>query len=150
MKRESFAHNYALTGNGTWSAIEAGFAPGSAHVEASRLLRVAKVAAVIETERARLRERSDLKAQDVIDGLRQIAEDEGAPHSARVSAWKSLGQTLGLFDERIEVEHRLNNGSMDALREFTVSELRSMASAITQQQIVEAEGRVLGEAQILD
>ena len=33
----------------------------------------------------------------MIAGLRQIAEDENAPHAARVSAWKALGNHLGLF-----------------------------------------------------
>ena len=49
-------------------------------------------------ERAKLRAKADLRAEDVIAGLRQIAEDESAPHSARVAAWRNLGLHLGLFE----------------------------------------------------
>ena len=61
------------------------------------MLNVAKVASAIEKERAKLRAKADLRAEDVIAGLREIAEDENAPHAARVSAWKALGNHLGLF-----------------------------------------------------
>ena len=96
-RQQRFAEEYVLTGNGAQSATFAGYAPGSAHVEASRLLRNAKVAVAIDAERKRMREKADLRAEDVIRGLRRIAEDETAPHAARVSAWKALGNHLGLF-----------------------------------------------------
>jgi phage terminase small subunit len=139
-KRQTFATSYALTGNGVQSAIEAGYAPGSAHVEASRLLRVAKVAAAIDEERARLRERSDLKAQDVIDGLRQIAEDESARNSDRIRAYELLGKHLRLFTEQVEVQHSIDDS---ALQSFTVAELRSLRETMTAAlaEPVEAEAR---------
>ena len=52
----------------------------------------------MEAERARLRAKADLRAEHVIAGLREIAEDPEAPHSARVSAWRNLGLHLGLFE----------------------------------------------------
>ena len=48
--------------------------------------------------RARLRAKGDLRAEYVIAGLREIAEDESAPHSARVTAWRNQGLHLGLFE----------------------------------------------------
>lgn len=96
-KQQKFVLEYVLTGNGVQSAITAGYAANSAHVEASRLLRNAKVVVAIDAERARMRAKADLRAEHVIAGLRQIAEDESAPHAARVSAWKALGNHLGLF-----------------------------------------------------
>ena len=97
LKRQRFASNYALTGNGVQSAVTAGYAAAGAHVEASRLLKKPEVVAAVASERERLREQSDLKAEDVIRGLREIAEDQGALHGARVSAWNALGDYLGLF-----------------------------------------------------
>ena len=96
-KRRLFASNYVLTGNGVQSAISSGYAPGSAHVESSRMLKNAEVVAAVATERERLRQKSDLKAEDVIAGLCEIAEDESAPHSARVAVWRNLGLYMGLF-----------------------------------------------------
>ena len=59
------------------------------------------------TERARLRAKADLKAEDVIAGLREIAEDPDATHSARVSAWRNLGLHLGLFEYNAVAEGAL-------------------------------------------
>ena len=96
-KRKSFASNYVLSGNATRAAIEAGYSQRTAKQQGSRLLTNVDVQTAVETERAGLRKRFDLKADDVLLGLRQIAEDESAPHAARVSAWKALGNHLGLF-----------------------------------------------------
>ena len=60
------------------------------------MLTYAKVAAAIDAERQRMRENADLRAEHVIAGLREIAEDESAPHAARLSAWKALGNHLDL------------------------------------------------------
>ena len=96
-KRVEFARAYVLSGNATEAAVLAGFSPRTARQADSTLLTNVDVQSAIETERARLRERFDLKADDVLLGLREIAEDESAPHAARVSAWKALGNHLGLF-----------------------------------------------------
>lgn len=140
LKRQTFAREYAVSGNGLQSAISAGYSKNSAHVEASRLLKNAEVVAVIEKERARLRVKSDLKAEDVIRGLRQIAEDESAPHSARVQSWKILGQHLGLFNERLEVSHSVD---IEPLTEFSIAQLHTMLSQAQQQQAIEAAATIL-------
>ena len=96
-KRVEFARAYVLSGNATESAVQAGFSPRTARQAGSRLLSFVDVKTAIETERARLRAKADLRAEDAIAGLREIAEDVSAPHAARVSAWKALGNHLGLF-----------------------------------------------------
>lgn len=54
VQHEAFALEYTIDFNGTQAAIRAGYAEGSAHVTASRLLRNAKVAARIQERMAEL------------------------------------------------------------------------------------------------
>ena len=141
-QRENFAHHFALSGNGTQAAVSAGYSQRSAHVTASRLLRVANVAAAVDAERARMRSKADLKAEDVIAGLRSIAEDEAAPHSSRVQAWRHLGQSLGLFADRLHLETTVTH-DVTALQEYTPAQLRLMLEAVKQQEAVEVGARVV-------
>ena len=97
LKRQAFARAYVLSGNATQAAIEAGYSPKTAKQQGSRLLTRVDIKLALEAEQTMLRERFDLKAEDVLRGLRDIAEDKAAPHAARVSAWKALGNHLGLF-----------------------------------------------------
>jgi phage terminase small subunit len=140
-KRQAFVQHYVLTGNSTEAAKLAGYSARSARTEGSRLLTNAAVREAVEVERGRLRERSDLQADDVIQGLRKIAEDESAPHSARVQSWKILGQHLGMFTERIQVEHGVD---LAPLKTFTIAELLNMRETmVVMAEPVEAEARML-------
>ena len=139
-KRHAFVKHYVLSGNSTDAARLAGYAVRSAKQEGSRLLTFADVRAAVEAERGRLQERSDLRADDVIRGLRRIAEDESAPHSARVQSWKILGQHLGLFNEKLEVSHSVD---IEPLTEFSIAQLHTML-AEAQRPSVETTAVVLG------
>lgn len=69
----AFARAYVKHGNGTRAAIEAGFAAGSAHVTASRLIRLAKVQAYIEQYRAKVDEKHSADVSAVVKELERIA-----------------------------------------------------------------------------
>lgn len=119
LKQQKFVAEYVLSGNGAQSATNAGYSPSSAHVTASRLLRNANVASAIEAERDRLRERSDLRAEDVLRGLRQIAEDESARNSDRIRALELLGKHFRLFIDRVETTE---TPEVPELRRFSLPE----------------------------
>lgn len=76
-RREVFCLHYAAHGNGTQAAIAAGFAPLSAHVTASRLLRDAKVAARLAELRrpaiAKLERRAGASLDRLVVELEAIA-----------------------------------------------------------------------------
>jgi hypothetical protein len=140
-KHQVFAKEYIADRNAKQAAIRAGYSERTAKQQGSRLLTYVDVQAAIEAERGRMRERSDLVADDVIQGLRQIAEDETAPHSSRVQAWKILGQHMGMFTERIQVEHGVD---LAPLKTFTIAELFNMREMMmVMPEPVEAEARVL-------
>ena len=128
-KRERFVQHYVITGSASEAARLAGYAANSAKQEGSRLLTFADVRLAVETEQARLRERFELKAQDVLEGLKRIAEDPLAPAAARVQAWRNLGLHLGLFE-------------YNAVAEGTAAFLSFLAGD-SGKPAVEAEGRVL-------
>ena len=142
LKQQKFVAEYVLSGNGAQSATNAGYSPSSAHVTASRLLRNANVASAIEAERDRMRERSDLRAQDVIHGLRKIAEDESAKNSDRIRAYELLGKHFRLFAEVYEatVTH-----DVTSLRSYSENDLMRMLELAKQQPAIEGEVTVLGD-----
>jgi len=92
-----FVQEYLVDSNGTQSAIRAGYAPGSAHVQASRLLRNDKVAAEI----ARLQRGASYELGEIRDGLivslMGIADD--GKDRVALKALDLLAQHLGMYNE---------------------------------------------------
>ncbi|OAH53090.1 hypothetical protein AWH48_12090 [Domibacillus aminovorans] len=72
-QRRLFCMHYVKSFNATMAAIKAGYAKKSAHVEGSRLLRNAKVAAYIRELKADLQEDLFISAKDVMDYYVKIA-----------------------------------------------------------------------------
>lgn len=67
-----FVEAYIANGeNGTQAAVSAGYPPTGAHVQASRLLRDAKVQALLGERRAALRAKFEFTAEDVLRSLAQ-------------------------------------------------------------------------------
>ena len=97
-KRERFVQHYVACGSASEAARLAGYSTNSAKQEGHRLLTFADVRSAIDIERARLRAKADLRTEDVVNGLLEIARDKDAPHSARVAAWRNLGLHLGIFE----------------------------------------------------
>jgi len=97
-KQWRFVQEYLVDLNGTQSAIRAGYAPVSAHVTASRLIRNHKVAAEI----ARLQRGSSYELDEIRDGvivsLMQIAEESDKPRHA-IKALDLLARHLGMFND---------------------------------------------------
>jgi phage terminase small subunit len=89
-REERFVTLYVDNPNGTQSAIAAGYAPKSAHVTASRLLKRAKVRDAIATRNAELMSELDFTPDRIIKEIAKIAgantadfvtiDEQGLPH----------------------------------------------------------------------
>lgn len=105
-------------GNGTQAAIAAGYAKGSAHVTASRLLRDAKVRRAIE-ERVKA-DPHVMDREQIQNLLSAIAEGRGrwilAKLRDRLKALELLGKSQKVFTDR--VEHSFDHeGHLSAIEE---------------------------------
>jgi phage terminase small subunit len=97
-RRQKFVDAYLVSGNATQAALEAGYAPKTATVQGSRLLRSVHVKAAIEQAQVQVAEKAEMTAVQVLKELAtlatsdirhyRVAEDgslalaEGAPDSA--------------------------------------------------------------------
>ena len=98
-RRARFVEEYLVDGNGTASAIRAGYAPAGAHVTASRLLRDAKVAAALAAGQAEKRAESKVTRQAVLERLQaayEAARLQSQP-AAMVAAAREMGRLCGLY-----------------------------------------------------
>lgn len=117
LKQRTFAHEYVReNGNGTKAAKKAGYAPASAHVQASRAIRNDKVVEVINY----LTRRHEISADRVLtrlDNLSIKAEQEGQIGAA-IKAEELLGKSLGMWVERsVNVNVDLNGEHLKALQD---------------------------------
>ena len=76
----------------------------------------------INAKRQHLQATSDISRADVLKGLSEIAVNPDHPASARVSAWRTLADILGLVVRRVDIEdHR--GGLRDELAAMTLAEV---------------------------
>src|SRR5262245_23928372 len=108
-KHEAFAQHVAKGVSGTEAAKLAGYAEGSAHVTASRLLRKANILSRIEDVRKHITEMattsSGISKAWVISRLKENAE-KGMAEGQRTPAIRALeliGKELGMFVDRKEI-----------------------------------------------
>ncbi|MGH7476573.1 MAG: terminase small subunit [Longimicrobiales bacterium] len=100
-KQAAFVREYLVDLNATAAYKRAGYraSGNAAEVNASRLLRNAKVAAAVGAAIELRAERVELTAAEVLDELRAIGFDKAEATHNRLSALKLLGQHLRLFTE---------------------------------------------------
>ena len=98
-RQRKFAQEYWATGNGTQSAIKAGYSEKTAHVQASNLLKHPKIQKLIkeleEESRALLQQQF---ARDAIEARKimfNIMRDDDAPENVRLSAAKDFLDRAG-------------------------------------------------------
>lgn len=111
-KQAAFVNEYLKDLNGKQAAIRVGYAPGSAEVQASRLLTNVKVAAAVAEAKAKRAEECGIDAAWV---LREAKRTYEACHAAdklseAVSALKLVGTHIDVqaFKERIAQEHSID------------------------------------------
>ena len=139
IKQAVFAREYAVDSNATQAATRAGYSRHTAYAQGSRLLKNAEVQAEVKIRQKRQSARVDVEIDEIVQGLRSIAEDASAPPAARVSAWKALGDYKGMFDPVSAQQEKISNASnlLAYLRERSraedeqgrVAEIRAVGSS---------------------
>ncbi|GAB6096412.1 terminase small subunit [Desulfatiferula olefinivorans] len=105
-KQEMFVNEYIIDLNATQAAIRAGYSPKTAAEQGVRLLRNIKVQEAIQAAMAERAERTDLKADTVVDELKTVAfvplheiSERGGSWAVKVRALELLMKHLGLFEK---------------------------------------------------
>jgi phage terminase small subunit len=116
LRQAKFAAEYLKqNGNQTRAAIAAGYAPSSAHVRGSQLVRNGKIKKHLE----KLAKRHEITADRVLTRLDNLslAAQEANNYAAAVKAEQLLGQYLGMFvDRSVNVNVSLNDSHIEAIR----------------------------------
>lgn len=123
-RQERFVQEYLVDLNATQAAIRAGYSVKTARQVASENLTKPNVQAAIEARRQVRAARAELSQDWVLRRLRIEAtrKEEGASHSARVSALKLLGQHMGMFKEKLELSGSVGGMGRGATVEDMTSE----------------------------
>ena len=98
-KQKLFIEHYAVTGNGAESSIKAGYSPKHARTYACELLSNPNISALVEKKRAEIQAKYDISKEEILKGVREIAERDDAKDSDKVQAFKLLAQITGNLKE---------------------------------------------------
>lgn len=101
-RQERFAQQYVIDGNGTRAAITAGYAEGAAHVQATRLLKDAKVKARIAELQAEAAKRNAVTIDGLLTQLAQLRDEAraGGQMGPAIRAEELRGKTIGAFVDK--------------------------------------------------
>jgi hypothetical protein len=102
LRRAAFAREYCIDHNGKQAAIRAGYSPKSAEVQASQLLRLPKVAALIAEGERKADQRAQLTADQIDTELQLIASDSKCKESDRLRAYELMLKYRGAFTEKVQ------------------------------------------------
>ena len=107
-RQRKFVAEFLQTCNGTQAAIRAGYGAKGAAVQATRLLRNAKVCAAIEAERTPVLERAKMTLEGHLGMLADIRDAAMAAgqYGAAKSAEEARGRVSGFYLERCVVATR--------------------------------------------
>ncbi|MBP6529478.1 MAG: terminase small subunit [Burkholderiales bacterium] len=96
-KQSRFVDEYALDRNGAGAAVRAGYAAGSAHVTASRLLRNTNVGAALRQRELDYAIALNVDRDKVMDGLKDgiaLATEQQNPNAV-IAGWREIGKLCG-------------------------------------------------------
>jgi phage terminase small subunit len=117
-RQERFVQEYLIDLNGTKAAIRAGYAPDSAEVTASRLLRKAKVAEAVQRGKAARAAATQITAAKVVENIQRLSDkaEEAGQLSVAMKGQELLGKHCAAFTERLEVSdmRELSDEELDA------------------------------------
>jgi len=121
MQRKLFAREYVNTGKQNLAAIAAGYAPGGAATQGSRLMKDPEVAK--EVRRLELLKDANDKIDRlyVLKGLYDMAED-AEKDSDKIRALELLGKSLRMFVDQVET---YTTHDVSELQEFSLEQLRA-------------------------
>ena len=97
-----FIDEFLETGNGTQSAIKAGYGKSGADVQAVRLLANARVKAIIEQRQAKAAARVDVDLAEWLENVKELAFAEKTRDNARAQGLTLLGKYKKWLTDRME------------------------------------------------
>lgn len=103
-QKKRFIEHYLINGNATRSAILAGYSEDSAHSQGSRLLKDAKVQAILSKKKEKLLEELHINQQDVLKGFHEIATNFEAKDSDKINAWDKLARHINFYEVEKKTE----------------------------------------------
>lgn len=118
-KQARFAEEYLIDLNGTQAAIRAGYSPKTAYSMGNKNLKNPAIKALIEKNRARLQQQTEITQARVLNELAAIAFADSTDFTAngvpvvakalhktasKLKALEMLGKHLGLFIDRVEIK----------------------------------------------
>ena len=117
LKQQRFIEEYLIDFNATQAAIRAGYSEKTAYSVGHENLSKPEIKSEIDRLTAQMTEKAIVTKEMVLQGLLDEARmyDEGASHSARVSAWAHLGKHLGIFMDKVELSGKVEVTSLGSL-----------------------------------
>lgn len=117
LKQRRFIEEYLIDFNATQAAIRAGYSEKTAYSVGHENLSKPEIKSEIDRLTAQMTEKAIVTKEMVLQGLLDEARmyDEGASHSARVSAWAHLGKHLGIFMDKVELSGKVEVTSLGSL-----------------------------------
>ena len=117
LKQRRFIEEYLIDFNATKAAIRAGYSENSAGQIGEQNLKKLEIKSEIDRLTAQMTEKAIVTKEMVLQGLLDEARmyDDGASHSARVSAWAHLGKHLGIFTDKLELGGKVEVTSLGSL-----------------------------------
>ena len=122
-KQEAFIQEYLIDLNATQAAIRAGYSEKTAEAQASRLLRNVNVREMVDKRRKEIGTRTLITAEEVILGIRKIAEKRDARDSDKLKAFELLGKHLAMFTDKLQHSGEVENKISHDLSSLTMEEL---------------------------
>ncbi len=134
---KNFVDAYLKSGNASESARIAGYSSSSAANIGCQLLKREEIKRAIalakEAELKIVGDKAAYQLKDVLDGLWRSANEygQGTSHSARISAWRALGDALGVF-----------KGSTTPINQLTAIKITIIGKEGTKKEIPLAQGLI--------
>ena len=111
-KQKSFADEYLKDYNGKQAAIRAGYSEKTAENQASRMLRLVKVAEYLGKRQIEKEKKIGITIEAIIDELREVGfgvvDGEKLKMNDKIKALELLGKHLGMFSESKDKETEVN------------------------------------------
>ena len=108
-KQKRFCEEYIIDLNGAQSAIRAGYAEGSARVEASRLLSNDNIQDYISELQQKKSEELNITFNDIAKGVYSIAINEEARDNDKLKAYDQLSKMFGHYEKDNKQKQPINN-----------------------------------------
>jgi len=111
-RQKSFADEYLKDYNGKQAAIRAGYSEKTAENQASRMLRLVKVAEYLGKRQIEKEKKIGITIEAIIDELKEvgfgIVDGDKLKMNDKIKALELLGKHLGMFSESKDKETEVN------------------------------------------